>query len=101
VISRDAPVGAPDTYPSYRHRFGGAALIYALNQLLIRRLRVVHNNLMFDHVVHINTDGIRAAYGELPAGGGRAADSRKRVVDHIDSGRPISLERWLSTLSSQ
>jgi hypothetical protein len=37
----------------------------------------------------------------LPAGGGRAADSRKRVVHHIDSGRPISLERWLSTLSSQ
>jgi hypothetical protein len=59
------------------------------------------NNRMFDHVVHINTDGIRAAYGELPAGGGRATDSRRRVIEHIDSGRLISLERWLSTLSSQ
>jgi hypothetical protein len=59
------------------------------------------NNLMFDHVVHINTDGIRAAYGELPPGGGRAVDSRRRVIEHIDGGRLISLERWLSTLSSQ
>ncbi|MBN8956037.1 MAG: hypothetical protein J0H17_05550 [Rhizobiales bacterium] len=49
------------------------------------------NNLMSDHAVHINTDGIRAAYGELPAVGGRAADSRKRVVEHIDSGHLISL----------
>ncbi len=44
MISRDAPVGALDTDPSYRHRFGGAALIYASNQLLIRRLCVVHNH---------------------------------------------------------
>lgn len=59
------------------------------------------NNLMFDHVVHINTDGIRAAYGELPQAGARSGDSRRRVVEHIDSGRLISLERWLGTLSSQ
>ena len=69
---------------------------------LMRACEVLfRNNLMFDHVVHINTDGIRAAYGELPAGGGRAAASRRRVVEHIDSGRLISLEQWLSTLSSQ
>ncbi len=24
------------------------------------------NNPMFDHVVHINTDAVRAAYGEMP-----------------------------------
>jgi DNA repair protein RadC len=44
VISRDAPVGALDTDPSYRHRRRGVALIYTQNQLLIRWLRVVHNH---------------------------------------------------------
>jgi ATP-dependent exoDNAse (exonuclease V) alpha subunit len=32
-------------------------------------------------------DRDRAAYGELPAGGGRVGDSRRRVIEHIDSGR--------------
>ena len=59
------------------------------------------NNLMFDHVVHINTDGIRAAYGELPDGDGPARDSRRRVIQHIETGRLISLERWLAALSGQ
>jgi hypothetical protein len=69
---------------------------------LMRACEVLfRNNLMFDHVVHINTDGIRAAYGELPAAGGRTVDSRRRVIEHIDSCRLISLERWLSTLSNQ
>jgi hypothetical protein len=56
------------------------------------------NNPMFDHVVHINTKAVGAAYGEMP-GGGRATRSRKRVMEHIDSGRLISLEQWLSLLS--
>lgn len=43
MINRDAPVGALETYPSYRHRFGNAALIYASSQLLIRSLRIAHN----------------------------------------------------------
>jgi len=54
------------------------------------------NNPMFDHVVHISTDAIRATYGEL-----RTDDSRRRVIQHIDSGRLISLERWLAALSRQ
>jgi hypothetical protein len=56
------------------------------------------NNLMFDHVVHINTEAVRAAYGELP-GDGRATRSRKSVIEHIESGRLISLEQWLALLS--
>ena len=56
------------------------------------------NNLMFDYVVHINTDAIRAAYGELPK---ETRDSRRRVIQHIDSGRLISLELWLAALSMQ
>jgi hypothetical protein len=56
------------------------------------------NNLMFDHVVHISTDAIRAAYGELPHG---ASDSRRRVIQHIENDRLIGLERWLTALSRQ
>jgi hypothetical protein len=58
------------------------------------------NNPMFDRVVHINTDAVRAAYGE-PAQGRESTSSQKRVVDHIESGRLISLERWLAHLSDQ
>lgn len=56
------------------------------------------NNLMFDHVVHINTDAIRSAYGTVPE---RADDSRRRVLQHIEGERLISLERWLTLLSQQ
>lgn len=54
------------------------------------------NNLMFDHVVHINTDGLEAAYGDQARSGGTS--SWARVKQHIDSGRLISLERWLTLL---
>ncbi len=66
---------------------------------LMRSCEVLfRNNLMFDHVVHINTDGLKAAYGQLPDREGRSSDSRRRVIRHIDSGRLISLERWLERL---
>jgi hypothetical protein len=58
------------------------------------------NNLMFDHVVHINTDAVRAAYGEFAEGDGRSVASRRSVVEHIASGRLISLQQWLTLLSS-
>ncbi len=44
MISRDAPVGALNTDPSYRHQFGGVPIVDSSNQLLTRRLRVVHNH---------------------------------------------------------
>ena len=54
------------------------------------------NNLMFDYVVHINTDGLQAAYGEQARRD--TASSWGRVLHHIDTGRLISLERWLALL---
>ena len=44
MIDRDAPVGALDTSPSYRHQFSHAALIRASNQSLICRPRLLHNH---------------------------------------------------------
>ncbi|WP_082312533.1 MULTISPECIES: hypothetical protein [unclassified Chelatococcus] len=56
------------------------------------------NNLMFDHVVHINTDAVRATYGDLTQTRDSAANSRRRVIEHIERGRLISLEQWLNGL---
>jgi hypothetical protein len=67
---------------------------------LMRACEVLfRNNPMFDYVVHINTDAIRAVYGSLPEGEGRTGDSRRRVIWHIENGRLISLARWLTLLS--
>ncbi|WP_374569942.1 hypothetical protein [Phenylobacterium sp.] len=64
---------------------------------LMRACEVLfRNNLMFDYVVHINTEGLRAAYGVQVGRDG--SSSWGRVMSHIDSGRLISLERWLSML---
>ncbi|MFZ5730906.1 MAG: hypothetical protein ACOY4G_16300 [Pseudomonadota bacterium] len=69
---------------------------------LMRACEVLSGNaLMFDHVVHINTDAIRAAYSQDTAGGRRPASSWSKVVQHIENGRLISLERWLSGLAGQ
>lgn len=57
------------------------------------------NSLMFNRVVHISTDAIKAAYGDLSSASVKGDDTRKRVIEHIDNERLISLERWLSDLS--
>lgn len=49
---------------------------------------------MFAHVVHINTDALKATYG----GGGE--DSVKKVLSYIEEGRLISLGAWLERLAS-
>ena len=54
--------------------------------------RLERNAPMFTHVVHINTEGLMAAYGAAPE---RSAAS---VVEHIQSGRLISLSQWLAML---
>ncbi|CAM5775520.1 hypothetical protein LMIY3S_05065 [Labrys miyagiensis] len=65
---------------------------------LMRACENLHrNSLMFDQVVHINTNAVRAAYGDLS----RADGSRHRVIEHIENGRLVSLEKWLTALSSQ
>jgi hypothetical protein len=51
------------------------------------------NALMFSHVVHINTDALRATYGQAQE------ESMKKVLGFIDDGRLISLEGWLGMLA--
>lgn len=58
------------------------------------------NNPMFDHVVHINTDAVRAAYGKAGTEGKRDS-SWRRVIGHIESGRLTSLGNWLEMLSKR
>jgi len=66
---------------------------------LMRACEILHrNSLMFDHVVHINTDAVRAAYGNFSQSAESSGSSRRRVIEHIDRGRLISLEQWLASL---
>lgn len=58
------------------------------------------NNQMFDHVVHINTDAVRAAYG-TKANAGKGTESQRKVLDFINVGRLISLGAWLQHLAKQ
>jgi len=65
------------------------------------------NNFIFKQVVHINTDGVLAAYGPPPAAvqnaeqAKRAADSSmQRVRQQVQQGRLISLSQWLAGLGT-
>lgn len=51
------------------------------------------NSLLFTHVVHINPEGVLAAYGNTDQG------SIKAVRAHLDSGRLMSLRAWLEMLN--
>lgn len=53
------------------------------------------NAPLFTHVVHINPDGVLAAYGQTNKG------AVKEVRTHIGNGRLLSLNAWLSLLASQ
>jgi hypothetical protein len=69
---------------------------------LMRACENLHrNSLMFDHVVHINTDAVRATYFEQRSTSDETVNSRRRVLDHINSGRLVSLEDWLVRLIEQ
>lgn len=56
--------------------------------------KLQRNAHMFTHVVHLSTDALRATYGT----GGE--ESMRSVLQHIDTGRLISLEAWLAHLAS-
>lgn len=69
---------------------------------LMRACENLHRNSpMFDHVVHISTDAVRATYGNVAPSHGEKTTSWRRVLDHIESGRLISLEQWLTRLAGQ
>ena len=66
------------------------------------------NNYVFNRVVHINTNGVLAAYG--PSGSGDAAQadakaetqsSMERVQRQVRENRLISLSQWLNGLQTQ
>lgn len=54
--------------------------------------RLASNSYLFRHVVHINTDALRATYGDKPEA------TMRDVLGCIDSGRLVSLEQWLDYL---
>jgi len=60
-----------------------------------------NNNLMFDCVVHINTDALKACYQAATASDSKTTDSQRRVMKHIEDGRLISLDRWFRRLLGQ
>lgn len=57
------------------------------------------NAPMFNHVVHINTDALRAAYRQVD-GGPKSTATIEKVLGFVDSGRLIGLGDWLSGMSS-
>ncbi|MDP3899062.1 MAG: hypothetical protein Q8Q62_20510 [Mesorhizobium sp.] len=66
---------------------------------LMRACESLHrNSLMFDQVVHINTDALQKTYAMEDR---RLTSSQRRVIDYINDGRLISLHQWLSNLSDQ
>lgn len=77
--------GQPFEYVFVTNEFDPARLMRACDKL-------AGNSPMFSHVVHINTDALRATYGSA------AEASMRKVLNHIDSGRLISLAAWLDLL---
>lgn len=78
----------PFEYVFVTNEFDPARLMRACEQLS-------GNALMFNYVVHISTDAIKATYGQIETEKDEAA-SMQRVLRYIDKGRLISLERWLT-----
>ncbi|MEJ0058427.1 MAG: hypothetical protein WDM79_02035 [Terricaulis sp.] len=78
--------GRPFEYVFVTNEFDPARLMRACEKLAV-------NAPMFTHVVHINTAGLRAAYGET------RDDTMKTVLGYIDKGRLLSLSAWLTLLS--
>jgi hypothetical protein len=81
----------PFEYIFVTNEFDPARLMRACEQL-------VGNSLMFNHVVHINTDALEATYGHSTEGRDDSASIR-RVLQHIATGRLISLEKWIESIS--
>jgi hypothetical protein len=77
----------PFEYVFVTNEFDPARLMRACEQL-------AGNALMFTHVVHINTDAVKATYGNSDE------HSMQSVLGFINTGRLISLEQWLEHLQS-
>ena len=82
----------PFEYVFVTNEFDPARLMRACEQL-------VGNSLMFNHVVHISTEAIKATYGTAATGKDDSASIR-RVLQHIEAGRLISLEQWIVRITN-
>jgi hypothetical protein len=79
--------GKPFEYVFVTNEFDPARLMRACEKLAT-------NAPMFNHVVHISTDALKATYGNTQE------PTMRRVVEYIDKGRLISLGHWLERLSA-
>lgn len=79
--------GQPFEYVFVTNEFDPARLMRACDKLAV-------NAPMFTHVVHINTDAIKATYGTTTDA------TMQRVMQHIDSGRLMSLAKWIGMLDA-
>ena len=79
----------PFEYVFVTNEFDPARLMRACESLAA-------NQYMFTRVVHINPAALRATYGSAP---GEA--SMNRVLHHIESGRLLGLDSWLSQLITE
>lgn len=85
--------GKPFQYVLATNEFDPARLVRACETLS-------GNTPLFSRVVHISTDALKATYGDFTNEIPRPQDATmRRVLDHIETGRLISLERWVSTLT--
>jgi hypothetical protein len=78
--------------------------VFVTNEFDPARLARACENLagnahLFASVVHINTDALRATYGDLPPSASGQESTMRKVIDYIDAGRLVSLDRWLVDLS--
>jgi hypothetical protein len=77
--------GQPFQYVFVTNEFDPARLMRACEKLAV-------NALMFSHVVHISTDALVATYGAAPE------PTMQRVLQHINTSRLISLQKWIGML---
>ena len=78
--------GTPFEYVFITNEFDPARLARACEKLAV-------NAPMFTHVVHISTDAVKATYGASQE------PTMRQVLAHIESGRLISLGKWLEQLN--
>jgi len=78
----------PFEYVLITNEFDPARLMRACEQLAT-------NHYMFTHVVHINTEALRATYGSSPK-----EESMKKVLGYVAEGRLVSFDRWLGLLAA-
>jgi hypothetical protein len=85
AYARLESAGQDFAYTLLTNEFDGARLRAACER---RR----QNAPLFTHVVHINPEGVLAAYGDTTRG------SANSVRAHVNSGRLMSMQTWLEAL---